>query len=176
MRPVPPPKRQGACMQEVTEFIRCMKEEATFLAGFAGLEEEMQRLVSDRRWDGLEAIILRLRKKSDLVNRSEEERERSFHVLKIALGIPDDVTFFKILPFVPEGSRRLMTDAYRKLKLAVYAVKGATLRLSYYFQSYSETVKKVMGELFPHRKGKLYSHTGKPTGTIDDSLVLDKRL
>ena len=163
-------------MREVAEFIRCMKEESTLLAGFAGLEEEMQRLVSDRRWDGLESIIQRLRKKSDLVNRSEEERERSFHVLKISLGVPEDVGFFKVLPFVPEEQRRMMTDAYRKLKLAVYAVKGATLRLSYYFQSYSETVKKVMGELFPHRKGKLYSHTGQPTATIDDALVLNKSL
>jgi hypothetical protein len=163
-------------MREITEFIRCMKDEATLLAGFAGLEEEMQRLVSDRRWDGLEAVILRLRKKSDLVNRSEEERVRSFHVLKIAIGIPEDVSFFKTLPFVPEENRRVLTEAYRALKLAVYAVKGATLRLSYYFQSYSETVKKVMGELFPHRKGRLYSFTGQPTRTIDDSLVLDKSL
>ncbi len=163
-------------MQEVAEFIRCMKEEATLLAAFAGLEEEMQRLVSDHRWDGLETIIQRLRQKSDLVNRSEEERERSFHVLKIALGVPEDVSFFKMLPFVPDEKRRVITDAYRKLKLAVYAVKGATLRLSYYFQSYSDTVKKVLGELFPHRKGKLYSQTGQPTATIDDALVLNKSL
>jgi hypothetical protein len=55
-------------------------------------------------------------------------------------------------------------------------VKGATLRLSYYFQSLSDTFKKVLEELFPHRKGKLYTRNGKPTKTIDDTLILNKSL
>ncbi|MBN2351864.1 MAG: hypothetical protein JXD23_04775 [Spirochaetales bacterium] len=163
-------------MHELENFIQSMKDEAGHLISFASLEEEMQRLVGERRWDGLENAILRLRKKSDAVDRSEEERVRSFQMLKVALGIPDNAGFFKLLPFIQEENRRTLTEAYRKLKLAVYAVKGATLRLSYYFQSYSETVKKIMGEIFPHRKGKLYSHTGRPTGTIDERLVLDKHM
>jgi hypothetical protein len=163
-------------MHELESFIQAMKDEAGLLISFAGLEEEMQRLVSERRWDGLEGVILRLRKKSDLVDKAEEERVHSFQMLKLALSIPEDASFFKLLPFISDEKRRWMTDAYRKLKLAVYAVKGATLRLSYYFQSYSETVKNVMGEIFPHRKGKLYAQNGRPTKTIDERLVLDKRL
>ena len=163
-------------MQELDNFIQSMKDEAGHLISFAGMEEEMQRLVVERKWDGLESTILRLRKKSDLVDRAENGRVRSFQMLKVVLGIPEDAGFFKLLPFIPEEKRRSLTESYRKLKLAVYAVKGATLRLSYYFQSYSETVKKIMGEIFPHRKGKLYSHTGRPTGTIDERLVLDKRM
>jgi hypothetical protein len=163
-------------MQELENFIQSMKDEAGLLITFAALEEEMQRLVGERRWDGLEGVILRLRKKNDLVDKAEERRVRFFHMLKVVVGIPEDASFFKLLPFIPEESRRTLTEAYRKLKLAVYAVKGATIRLSYYFQSYSETVKKVMGEIFPHRKGKLYAQNGRPTGTIDDRLVLDKQL
>ena len=69
-------------MHELENFIQSMKDEAGHLISFASLEEEMQRLVGERRWDGLEKAILRLRKKSDAVDRSEEERVRSFQMLK----------------------------------------------------------------------------------------------
>jgi hypothetical protein len=163
-------------MHELENFILAMKDEAALLITFAGMEEEMQRLVGERHWDSLESNILRLRKKTDAIDKAEEERVHSFQMLKVVVGIPEDASFFKLLPFIPEEKRRNMTEAYRNLKLAVYAVKGATLRLSYYFQSYSETVKKVMGEIFPHRKGKMYSQNGRPTKTIDERLVLDKQL
>jgi hypothetical protein len=155
-------------MHELENFILAMKDEAALLITFAGMEEEMQRLVGERHWDSLES--------TDAIDKAEEERVHSFQMLKVVVGIPEDASFFKLLPFIPEEKRRNMTEAYRNLKLAVYAVKGATLRLSYYFQSYSETVKKVMGEIFPHRKGKMYSQNGRPTKTIDERLVLDKQL
>jgi hypothetical protein len=163
-------------MNDLAVFIQDMNEEAGLLMSFSIIEEEMLKAISERRWDGLESIIIRLRKKSDLLNQAEDKRVQSFELLKTNLGVPSSAGFFKILPIVKDEKRAQMTESYRKLKLAIYSVKGATLRLSYYFQSLSETFKKVMGELFPHRKGKLYTRTGKLTKTIDDTLVLNKSL
>ena len=163
-------------MNDLSIFIEDMNQEAGLLMSFSNIEEEMLNSISERRWEGLESIIIRLRKKSDLLNQAEDKRVQSFELLKTSLGLPTSAGFFKILPLVKEEKRSGLMESYRKLKLAVYSVKGATLRLSYYFQSLSDTVKKVLGELFPHRKGKLYTQTGELTKTIDDTLVLNKSL
>lgn len=166
----------GENMQELSDFIEDMNNEAGLLLSFSLLEEEMQRAVSEKRWDSLESIILRLRKKSDLVNRAEEQRVKSFEICKASLGAPENTGFFRLLPLIPDEKRRIVTESYRKLKIAVYSVKNATLRLSYYFQSVSETLKTVLSELFPHRKGKIYARNGKATETIDTTLILNKSL
>jgi len=163
-------------MHEIASFIRDMQEEAALLSGFASLEDDMQSLVSEKRWNELEHTILRFRKKSDLLDKAEEKRIRSFEELKAALGVPGDVTFFGVLPMVGEQERKPLSDAYRTLKVAVYSVKGSTVRLGCYFRSISETLRSVLGEIFPHRKGKLYSRNGKVTESSDASLVLNKHL
>ena len=81
-----PPTRLSAkerTMQELDNFIQSMKDEAGHLISFAGMEEEMQRLVVERKWDGLESTIVRLRKKSELVDRAEDGRVRSFQILQL---------------------------------------------------------------------------------------------
>ncbi|MBN1525919.1 MAG: hypothetical protein JW904_15680 [Spirochaetales bacterium] len=163
-------------MQEITVFMEDMIQEAELLSGFATLEEEMQGIVREKQWDKLEETILRIRKKSEMLDKAEEKRIQSFDELKAALGVPADVSFFGILPMVGEDIRLPLSEAYRKLKVAVYSVKGATLRLSYYFRSISETLKGVLAEIFPHRKGTMYSHNGKVSKMSDASMILDKRL
>ena len=163
-------------MEELSALIQDMNAEAGLLIHYARLEEELQRAVADRKWDQLENLILKLRKKSDLVNQAEDKRALSFEGLKSALGVPADTGFFKVLPLFGDEHRSLLTESYRKLKIAVYSVKSATLRLSYYFQSVSDTVKDVLAELFPHRKGRMYARNGKVAETIDHTLVLNKSL
>ncbi|RPJ08347.1 MAG: hypothetical protein EHM28_04570 [Spirochaetaceae bacterium] len=163
-------------MQDIASFSGDMKEEAALLSSFASLEDEMQAVVSEKRWNELERIILRFRKKSDLLGKAEEQRIRSFEELKVSLGVPADVTFFGLLPMVAEAERTPLADAYRVLKVAVYAVKGSTVRMGYYFKSVSDTLKSVLGEIFPHRKGKLYSRSGRVTESADASFVLNKHL
>jgi hypothetical protein len=36
----------------------------------------------------------------------------------------------------------------------------------------SEALRQILEELFPHRKGKMYSRTGKPKEPGDESLML----
>ncbi len=163
-------------MKELKLFIKDMKAEAALLNSFARLEDEMQILAGNKKWEGIEPVIQNLRDRSHKLNNIEENRCASFRALKQKLGAPLDATFLKILPLLPVEARDELLTTYRELKIAVFSVKGATARLTYYFRSIEESFKKVLGELFPHRKGKIYAKDGKAKKVPDDTLLLNKQL
>jgi hypothetical protein len=163
-------------MKELKLFVRDMQKEAALLKEFARLEDEMQVCAGEKRWEDIEGIIGRLRENSQTLNSIEENRWSSFDAVKIRLGIARDAGFLSLLPLVPAEVREELLSTYRKLKVAVYSVKGATTRLTYYFKSMEESFRKVMGELFPYRKGRLYAKDGKPTKVPADALLLNKHL
>jgi hypothetical protein len=163
-------------MKELKLFIQDMEKEAELLKAFARLEDEMQLLVAVKKWEEMEAVILNLRQKTLELDKLEQARCASFQTVKQKLGTAEDTAFLQILPLVtPELSAELLT-AYRKLKVAVVQVKGATTRLTYFFKAIEESFKKVLGELFPHRKGKIYAKDGRPKKAALDSLLLNKHL
>lgn len=163
-------------MQALETFREDMQCEAERLLAFAKAEEEIQVAVSERRWEALETLILKLRKQSELVNEAEDRRFNSFALLKAELGLPANIGFLRLLPMIPEDKRQSLSESYRQLKVAVYAVKAATLRLNYYFQSVSETLQKILQELLPHRKGKLYAPNGKTAEPLVDNLIVNHSL
>ena len=163
-------------MKELKLFIKDMKAEATLLKSFARLEDEMQILAGNKKWESIEPVIQNLRDKAYKLNKIEENRCASFGALKQKLGLPPGTTFLKVLPLIPAQVRQELLSAYRELKISVISVKGASARLTYYFKSIEESFKKVLGELFPHRKGKIYAKNGKAKKVPDDTLILNKHL
>ncbi|MEJ2663809.1 MAG: hypothetical protein P8107_07170 [Spirochaetia bacterium] len=163
-------------MKELKLFIKDMQNEAALLKEFAELEDQMQLCAGENRWEDIERVIGELKGKAGTLNSIEECRCASFDALKKKLGLPCETGFLKLLPIVPVTERERLLSAYRKLKVAVFSVKGATTRLTYYFRSMEGSFKKVLGELFPHRKGKIYSKDGRPKKVPDDALLLNKHL
>jgi hypothetical protein len=163
-------------MKELKLFIKDMKAEAAVLKSFARLEDEMQNLAGNKKWESIEPVIQNLQDKAQKLNKIEDNRCASFRALKQKLGAPADATFLKILPLIPSEKRDELLKAYRELKIAVFSVKGASARLTYYFKSIEQSFKKVLGELFPHRKGKIYAKDGRAKKVPDDTLLLNKHL
>jgi AAA+ ATPase superfamily predicted ATPase len=73
---------------------------------------------------------------------------------------------------LPAAERDELFALYRQLRLALIRVKGNAGLLGFYLRSLSETLQKVLEELFPHRKGRIYSRSGKAREAEDDSLVV----
>ena len=163
-------------MKELQLLIKGMEKEAVLLKGFARLEDEMQVLAAAKKWEEMEAVILSLREDALKLDELEKTRCEAYSAVKAELGLPEDAEFLSILPSVPSEYNDDLLSAYRKLKVAVIQVKGATTRLTYYFKAIEESFKKVLGELFPHRKGKIYAKDGRAKKVLDDALLLNKHL
>jgi hypothetical protein len=88
----------------------------------------------------------------------------------------ESARFEELLTRLPPEDRDELFGLYRQLKLAVIRVKGNAGLLGFYLRSLSGTVQKVLEELFPHRRGTIYSRSGKSRDAGEDSMVVHRHI
>ena len=113
-----------------------------------------------------------LRQLAEKIEALEEDRIQAYQTLKSSLQSDGEESFTEIVAHLPAKDRDELLALYRHLKAAVIRVKASAGLLNYYVQSMSDALRQILEELFPHRKGKMYSRTGKPTEPGDESLML----
>ena len=151
---------------------RALRAEARTLKDFAELQKSLQQAISKRQWTELNGEIDSLRLLADKIEALEEERIEAYQVLKSSLQAGDRESFSQIVARLPADERDELLGLYRHLKAAVIRVKASAGLLNYYVQSMSDALRQILEELFPHRKGKMYSRSGKPKEPGDESIML----
>ena len=151
---------------------RTLRAEARTLQDFAELQKDLQQAISKRQWTELTKEIEALRQLAEKVETLEEDRIQAYQTLKSSLEANEKESFTEIVARLPAKDRDELLALYRHLKAAVIRVKASAGLLNYYVQSMSEALRQILEELFPHRKGKIYSRTGEPKEPGDESLML----
>ena len=151
---------------------RTLRAEARSLKDFAELQKGMQLAISKRQWTELAKEIEALRQLAEKIETLEEDRIEAYQILKSSLQADGEESFTQIVSRLPAKDRDELLALYRHLKAAVIRVKASAGLLNYYVQSMSDALRQILEELFPHRKGKMYSRTGKPKEPGDESLML----
>jgi hypothetical protein len=157
---------------QTTTLKRALRAEARTLKDFADLEKSLQQAISKRKWTELNKEIDALRLLADKIETMEEDRARAYQALKDSLHAGKRESFLEIVARLPVEERDELLVLYRHLKAAVIRVRASAGLLNYYIQSMSEALRQILEELFPHRKGKLYSRSGKPKEAGDESLMM----
>jgi hypothetical protein len=157
---------------KTTTLKRTLRAEARTLKDFAELQKGLQQAISKRQWTELNKEIDALRQLAEKIETLEEDRIQAYQRLKSSLKADENDSFTEILAHLPAKDRDELLTLYRHLKAAVIRVKASAGLLNYYVQSMSEALRQILEELFPHRKGKMYSRTGKPKEPGDESLML----
>ncbi len=150
--------------------------EIQLMERFFKLEEELQAAVKSKRWTELDRRLESLRKVSASIEMSDKKRDRFFAALKAHLGLPRDRSFAEVVSFFDEKIQDEMLKLHTNLKLGVLKVKSSTGRLGYLFRVLSDSMDEVLTEVFPHRKGKIYSPNGKAKKYTEDSFVVNHSL
>jgi hypothetical protein len=157
---------------KTTTLKRTLRAEARTLKDFADLQKGLQQAISKRQWTELNKEIDALRQLAEKIETLEEDRIQAYQTLKSSLHAGDHESFTETVAHLPAKDRDELLALYRHLKAAVIRVKASAGLLNYYVQSMSEALRQILEELFPHRKGKMYSRTGKPKEPGDESLML----
>jgi ribosomal 50S subunit-associated protein YjgA (DUF615 family) len=157
---------------QTTTLKRTLRAEARTLKDFAELQKDLQLAISKRQWTELSREIDALRRLAEKIETLEEDRIQAYQTLKSSLEADEKESFTEIVARLPAKDRDELLALYRHLKAAVIRVKASAGLLNYYVQSMSEALRQILEELFPHRKGKMYSRTGKPKEPGDESLML----
>jgi len=157
---------------QTTTLKRALRAETRMLKDYADLQKSLQQAISKRKWTELNEEIDALRLLVDKIEALEEDRIQAYRMLKGSLQAREREGFIEIVSRLPAQERDELIGLYRHLKAAVIRVKASAGLLNYYVQSMSEALRQILEELFPHRKGKMYSRTGKPKEAGDESLML----
>ncbi len=144
---------------------------------FAGLAREVERLkdsFQQKNWGESITIAEGIEKVALNIEEVDGARDAAFALLRDSLGLPRETAFSALLPSLPDGERQRIEDAWRGLRMTVIRLKTATGRMRYSAEALSDTLNRMLNEVFPYRRGKIYSRRGTPT-TVTGALIIDKK-
>jgi len=145
---------------------------------FAALGEEVQRLrdtFQDKSWGPSLALAESIDRSSRAVEEADTARDEAFRSVREALDLPQETTMSAVLPMLPDLLRSEMEESWRGLRVAVVRVKTAAGRMRYSAETLASTLNGILEEVFPYRKGRIYSRRGTPTG-VSGAVLVDHRL
>ncbi|MBN2509288.1 MAG: hypothetical protein JXB03_03385 [Spirochaetales bacterium] len=153
-----------------------MQREVTLLEEFARIEKSIRSHIHESDWDGLNDDLSMIEPVTAQINETEEGRHKVFTSLCGSLGKEPWEGFYHIIVHLEPGQRDECARLYRVLKLSVLTIQGITFSIDAHVRAVSLTVGKALDQLFPHRKGKLYSKTGTSVAADAGPMLVNHRL
>lgn len=145
---------------------------------FTGLGEEMQRLrdsFQQKSWGPSLALAENIERSSRAIEEADQARDGAFCSVLEALDLPGETSMSAVLPMLPDLMRSEMEESWRGLRVAVVRVKASAGRVRYSADTLASTLNGILEEVFPYRKGRMYSRRGTPTG-VSGAVLVDHRL
>jgi len=145
---------------------------------FLEMGQQVERLrdsVQRKSWTAGLALAQGLEQFALTIEEADTERDKAFCALCASLGLPADAVFSAVLARMPAGQRGTLEESWRNLRMSVVRLATATNRLRYFAEALAGTLGRILEEVFPHRRGKIYSRRGKAT-SVNDSLLVDRSL
>ncbi len=162
--------------READLLVRTMNEERDLLEQIMRLETQLKAFVVERSWEGLVRTVGEIDPVAQRLTEVEARRDATFKELQARLGAGPEAGFYQIVVLLPEAERERMAEAYRRLRLAVLGIQGLNTTIDAYLRTVIQTVHDVLGELYPFRKGKIYSRRGKAKPVHSNPMVVSRRL
>ncbi|TVR59469.1 MAG: hypothetical protein EA426_07080 [Spirochaetaceae bacterium] len=161
---------------EYRDFVEVLNAQILLFTDLAREERTLADAVVAKDWPTLDRVIRVMNEYSEEIVRVDEERSRTYDALRSRLGLRSVGLFSELLDSVPFESREHLSHLFRELKIAVMRVRSLTGGVDAYVESSNTTLRSVLQELYPERKGRLYSRSGASTEHPDTPVVVNHHL
>lgn len=153
-----------------------MEQETELLNNISHEEETLQQALRTASWEKMEVIINNISPMSLKMEKVESDRDKVYQKLKVQLKKRDEDGFYSIAIHMKGKTRENCLGGYRKMKVALLRMQGVTAGIDQYVRIVGATSKTVLDEVFPHRKGRIYSKTGIEKLAQSDPMILNRHL
>ncbi len=153
-----------------------MKAELILLERFREAEIELKHCIHSKDWDSLEGGMGRMNALGEELVRVEEARNRAFLDLRDLVGETEHSSFYQVIVHLPVDERETLSELYRSMKFAAVGIQAITYCIDEHVQTINGTMHGILNELFPYRKGNLYSREGKKQEVEDNPMVINHHL
>ncbi len=164
------------CTGTVISLMEIMKQEIILLEEFRAKEEILQETLKTSNWENLSDLIEEMNRLADWIDSTEKKRNEIYANFCGRNANGEELPFYQAICSLDEDLRSECAELYRSLKFATVKIRGLTWSLDSHIRSVSETMQTVLNELFPYRKGKLYSRRGTAKAADTEPLVVNHHL
>jgi hypothetical protein len=153
-----------------------MEREIELLKSFIGIEEELNGLVKRRDWLHLEKTIDRLNHASSEIESREAKRHQIFSLLRDNVGLNQEDSFQTVLSKLDPPEKSRLDLLQREMKSCLIRVKSLSNGVIYYMRCMQESTRRILDELFPQRRGRIYSNSGQHSEGVNDAMIINHQL
>ncbi|MDR1931664.1 MAG: flagellar export chaperone FlgN [Spirochaetales bacterium] len=148
-----------------------MREEAETLESLCTLEEKLRHSALSRDWQGLDKTLQEVKLMSEKVAQTEQIRAVVYQKLRISCKSASGESFQELLARVPREEQGNLAALHSRVRCAVEKVKCLTGGLETYIHSTVSTMDKILEEIFPDRRNKIYTRTGETVGSSRPMMI-----
>ena len=163
-------------VQATSVFKDALHLQSVLLDSLSREEGRLQVAVLEKDWIALEESIRTMRVLAADIEECEMRRNEGYRNLKASLGLKSDDSFYDVLSRLPLEERQELAGLYRQLRIGISKVRSITDGIDAYVTATVGTMRDILDEIFPERKGKIYSRSGSVAVAEAPSLVVNHRL
>lgn len=153
-----------------------MKAELALLERFREAEIELKNCIHTKNWDSLEKTMKEMNELAAELNATEDARHRAFIELRDLVGEGETSGFYQVIVHLPFEERESLAELYRAMKFVAVGIQAVTYCIDEHVQTINGTMHQILNELFPHRKGNMYSKQGKRREVEENPMVVNHHL
>ncbi|MFW5712806.1 MAG: hypothetical protein ACOCW5_01175 [Spirochaetia bacterium] len=147
--------------------------------GFSSAIERAETIRSSifkHDWKQLSESIEKMERLSGYLAALEKERDHVFEKLRSEVKASPSDGFYTVVVRLEREEQETLSSLFRKLKTKVIQLQGVIWSIDAYTRSISTTIYDILQEIFPHKRGTMYSKSGKKRKIDNDPLVVNHQL
>jgi hypothetical protein len=132
-----------------------------------------------KNWINLERIMRRNNPLVEEFEKLEYDRNRLLESMKTERGgenVPGGDLLAELYSCISSESRAELEEKRRRMKILVSRISSLSEGIEFYVRTTANTLGNILDELFPVRRGKLYSKSGKTAGPGEMPMVVNRAL
>ncbi len=161
---------------KIPALIQSILDETSALEKYLEERKVLSDSIRRRDWPALQDVLLRIEGIALLAEATERNRGAIWEEILAETGLPPDSSVYRVALGVPEPDRSVLSDAYRRLKIAALRARVENEALGEYVGETAVTLRTVVEELFPDQKGRMYGKSGRAVAAGPRPIVLDTAL
>ena len=106
----------------------------------------------------------------------EKERCHVFSSLRREVGAKSSAGFYTVVVHLEDDVQEELSVLFRQLKSLVLQLQGVIWSIDAYTRTLSTTIYDILQQIFPHRRGTMYSKSGRKHSNDSQPLVVNRQL
>ena len=150
-----------------------MRREKKLIETFVRREEKLSAQIKNRSWKNIEEHVNKLDQTAQEIEKVEAERHSVYQRMRERYSIGDDRSFRSCIVHAPKEMQQELADLYRALRQSLVRIRSLSRGLFYTFRSIQESLDQILAEVYPHRRGRIYSSRGSARDGTESPVVIN---